>query len=218
MPRAPHIELPTAPKKRRTQAERTAETRGRIIAAVTDLISERGFARTTAQEICTRAGVTWGAVQHHFGGKDGILTAVLEASFNHFADRIAETPVDGVPLNERVSSFVDKAWQHYSSRHYRTTFEILLNVQGRDAGDDRNDESDVPQWQGQMYDAWNEVWISVFPDARPTRRREFFIQHYTLSVLSGLAATLMLQGDGAEVAPEELDLLKQTILAELDGG
>jgi AcrR family transcriptional regulator len=209
VPRSPHIELPVLPRKRRTQAERTAETRAKIISAVTDLISERGFARTTAQEISARAGVTWGAVQHHFGGKDGILAAVLEASFNHFADRIAETATDGVPLDERVSQFVDKAWEHYSSRHYRTTFEILLNVQSGDDG------GGVPQWQEQMYKAWNEVWIGVFPDARPGRRREFFIQHYTLSVLSGLAATLMLQGDGTQLPSEELALLKKSILDEL---
>ncbi len=215
MPRAHHVEIQLTPKKRRTQAARTAETRSRIIAAVTDLIAERGFARTTAQEISTRAGVTWGAVQHHFGGKDGILAAVLEASFNHFADRVSETPVAGVDLETRVSSFVDKAWEHYSSRHYRTTFEILLNVQGRDDESSTADPADVPRWQGRMYEAWNEVWISVFPDARPGRRREFFIQHYTLSVLSGLAATLMLQGDGAQLPSEELDLLKRTIVAEL---
>jgi len=206
MPRPPHIELPVAPRKRRKQADRTAETRAKIIAAVTDLIAERGFARTTAQEISARAGVTWGAVQHHFGGKDGILAAVLEASFNHFADLIAETPTDGVPLEDRVASFVDRAWEHYASRHYRTTFEILLNMVGPDG------DGDVPQWQSQMYRAWNEVWIGVFPDVRPSRRREYFIQHYTLSVLSGLATTLMLQGDDAELPGEELDLLKKTIL------
>jgi AcrR family transcriptional regulator len=205
MPRSPHIELPIAARTRRKQADRSAETRAKIIAAVTDLIAERGFARTTAQEISTRAGVTWGAVQHHFGGKDGILAAVLEASFNHFADRIADTPTDGVPLEDRVASFVDKAWEHFSSSHYKTTFEILLNMMGPEG------DSGVPQWQGQMYQAWNDVWIGVFPDARPTRRREYFIQHYTLSVLSGLATTLMLQGDSAELPSEELDLLKKTI-------
>ena len=40
-----------------------------------ECIAELGFQRTTAQEITRRAGVTWGAVQHHFGDKDGILLA-----------------------------------------------------------------------------------------------------------------------------------------------
>ena len=73
---------------RRSHAERTAETRGRAMAAVV---------QTTAAEIARRAGVTWGAVPHHFGDKDGILKAVLEASFNRFAERLAGVP-DGASL------------------------------------------------------------------------------------------------------------------------
>ena len=63
--------------ERRSHAERRAETRARIIEAVIESIAEVGFHRTTAVEITRRAGVTWGAVQHHFGDKDGILLAVL---------------------------------------------------------------------------------------------------------------------------------------------
>ncbi len=48
------------------------------MAAVLESIAEVGFQRTTAAEITRRAGVTWGAVQHHFGAEDGILRAVLE--------------------------------------------------------------------------------------------------------------------------------------------
>ena len=114
---------------RRTQAERTAETRGRIVAAVVESIAEIGFQRTTASEIAQRSGVTWGAVQHHFGGKDGILAAVLEDSFARFERRLADVPParSGTPLEERVSRFVDGAWQHFESAPYRSTFEILLN-------------------------------------------------------------------------------------------
>jgi len=61
------------PRARRTQAERTAATRERILAAVVESIAELGIQRTTASEIARRAGVTWGAVQHHFGAKHGIL-------------------------------------------------------------------------------------------------------------------------------------------------
>ena len=42
-----------------------------------ECIAEQGFQRATASEITRRAGVTWGAVQHHFGGKDGLFEAVL---------------------------------------------------------------------------------------------------------------------------------------------
>ena len=72
-------------RPRRSHSERTAKTRARVIAAVVESIDEVGFHRTTGSEIARRAGVTWGAVQHHFGGKDGMLAAVVEDSFNRFA-------------------------------------------------------------------------------------------------------------------------------------
>jgi AcrR family transcriptional regulator len=62
---------PSGPRRR--HAEPSAETRARILGAVVECISEIGFQRTTASEIAARAGVTWGAVQHHLGDKDGIL-------------------------------------------------------------------------------------------------------------------------------------------------
>jgi AcrR family transcriptional regulator len=203
------VELPVSVKGRRSHAERTAETRAKIIRAVVESIASVGFQRTTAQEIAHRAGVTWGAVQHHFGGKDGILVAVLEDSFRHFAERIIGIPVEGTPLEQRVSLFIDRAWEHFSSERYRTTFEILLNYLGRQELDGQG------AWREQMLGAFDAVWTRVFPDSRLPRRRSLMLQHYTVSVLSGLASTLMLQGGDARLPAKELALLKDTLEREL---
>lgn len=74
------------------------------------------FLFETAQTITARAGVTWGAVQHQFGGKDELLLAVLEDSFHRFAERIAGIAVAGTTLDQRASLFVDRAWEHFRSR------------------------------------------------------------------------------------------------------
>ena len=50
------VELPVSVKGRRSHAERTAETRAKIIRAVIESIASVGFQRTTAQEIAHRAG------------------------------------------------------------------------------------------------------------------------------------------------------------------
>ena len=197
------------PRERRSHAERSADTRARIIAAVVESIAEVGFERTTATEITQRAGVTWGAVQHHFGGKDGILVAVLEASFNRFAEHVEGIEAKGVSLEERVSNFVDASWEHFRSRHYRTTFEILLHYANRD------DVEGQDSWQQQMFAAWNEQWDRLFVDARLPAARKRRLQHYTVSVLSGLAAMCMLAGDAATVHAAELGLLKTTLRDEL---
>ena len=197
-----------APRARRTHAERTAETRTRIMTAVVEAIADLGFQRTTAAEIARRAGVTWGAVQHHFGGKDGILLAVLEDSFERFADRLANIDRQASSLEERVSQFIDHAWSHFSSDDYRSSFEILLNF-----GDAGETEDNV-FWQGELMRAWNTIWAELFSEAALPARRTRVLQHYTISVLSGLASMKMIEGPSARIRGEELELLKETLSRE----
>ena len=50
--------------KRRTQTERSAATRGALVAAARRLWSERGYAEVGTPEIAAAAGVTRGAMYH----------------------------------------------------------------------------------------------------------------------------------------------------------
>ena len=190
---------------RRSHAERTAETRERVIAAVVESIAEVGYQRTTSAQIARRAGVTWGAVQHHFGDKDGILMAALQASFDRFAERLADVPAPDASLEARVSLFVERSWEHFASAHYRSTFEILLNL-----------PADLePSWQSVMLDAWSGIWSRYFPGSRASARRTVDLMHYTISVLTGLASTRMLEGSAPPVRTTELGFLKDTLWREL---
>jgi AcrR family transcriptional regulator len=63
---------------RRTQAERRAATRRALLDAAGELFTERGYAGSPAEEIAARAGVTSGALYHHFGDKRGLFRAVVE--------------------------------------------------------------------------------------------------------------------------------------------
>ncbi len=180
--------------------------------AVVESIAEIGFQKTTANEITRRAGVTWGAVQHHFGGKEGILDAVLEESFERFAERLAAVPTDGASLEQRVSAFVDIAWAHFGSPDYHSTFEILLNYT-------RDDEANgVPVWQSEMFSAWNRVWSKIFADVSLPRRKTVALQTFSISVVSGMAALAMLRRAVEPVHGAELDLLKRTLVREMSGG
>lgn len=209
----------SAPRGRRSQAERTADTRARIVEAVYESVCEVGLLRTTAVEVTRRAGLTWGAVQHHFGGKDGMLIAAIEDSFDRFAARLSPEPAGGVATAERVRRFVDGAWAHFSSREYRASFEILLGTLAR--GDraavsaDPSPPADTSRWRGEMFRAWDRVWKRFFHDSPLPRRRQLALEHYTISVLAGLASTLMLEGRGAVLARPELGFLQDTLAREL---
>ena len=196
----------SAKTARRTQAERTAETRTKIMDAVVASIADIGFKRTTAVEITRRAGVTWGAVQHQFGDKDGILRAVLQESFDRFAARLADMPEASAPLDDRIDAFLDRAWSHFGSADYRSTFEILLQHESAPAGE-------TPNWKSGMADSWVRIWSSVFP-ARPEGHGSW-VPLYTVTVLSGMATLDMMGSPNPTQRRAELALLKETLLRHL---
>jgi AcrR family transcriptional regulator len=74
---------------RRTQAERTEATRNALIAAARPLFAERGYAGVGTEEIVRTAGVTRGALYHHFDGKSELFEAVYEQVERGLAERIA---------------------------------------------------------------------------------------------------------------------------------
>lgn len=74
---------------RRTQAERSEATREALIGAARKLFAERGYAGVGTEEIVRAAGVTRGALYHHFGGKRDLFEAVYERIEAELAERIA---------------------------------------------------------------------------------------------------------------------------------
>jgi len=78
---------------RRTQAERAAETREALIAAARPLFAEHGFADVALETIVRAAGVTRGALYHHFADKTELFAAVFERVEGEVAARLTEAMV-----------------------------------------------------------------------------------------------------------------------------
>ena len=62
---------------RRTRVE-MEETRALLLATASRVFSERGYADTSMDDLTAQAGLTRGALYHHFGDKKGLLLAVVE--------------------------------------------------------------------------------------------------------------------------------------------
>ncbi|MET0559303.1 MAG: helix-turn-helix domain-containing protein [Solirubrobacterales bacterium] len=84
----PDPESATSPP-RRTQSQRTEATRATLIAAARRLFTERGYDEVAAEEIVRAAGVTRGALYHHFGGKSQLLEAAYEQLEAESTERVA---------------------------------------------------------------------------------------------------------------------------------
>lgn len=67
---------------RQTQEERVAESSRRLLEAAIELISEKGYERTTAAEISERAGYSRPMVRTRYGSKEGLLESILRTEYD----------------------------------------------------------------------------------------------------------------------------------------
>jgi AcrR family transcriptional regulator len=74
---------------RRTQAERSEATQAALIVTARRLFAERGYAGVGTEELVRAAGVTRGALYHHFDGKADLFGAVFEQIEQELAERLA---------------------------------------------------------------------------------------------------------------------------------
>lgn len=88
-------------KSSRTQAERREATQAALIEVARDLFARQGFAGTGAPEIAEAAGVTRGAITHHFKDKTGLFHAVVRAEAEAVGAILAGLPSDDMSLAAR---------------------------------------------------------------------------------------------------------------------
>src|SRR5829696_2640111 len=108
---------------RRTQEERRAATRRALLGAARELFAEGGYHSTAAGEIVKRAGLTRGAMYHHFEDKRDLFRAVVEE---------VEVEVDEIVLAEasRALDETSSQWDAFRGGH-RAYLDVCLRPEVR---------------------------------------------------------------------------------------
>ncbi|MGG1634250.1 TetR/AcrR family transcriptional regulator [Paenibacillus sp. FSL K6-3182] len=75
---------------RKTRSEMIAETRIKLVSAAREAFGTIGYANTSMDELTASAGLTRGALYHHFGDKKGLLEAVVNEIDAEMDSRLAE--------------------------------------------------------------------------------------------------------------------------------
>jgi AcrR family transcriptional regulator len=127
-----------------SQVQRRAETRTRLLEAAAELFADRGIEASSIDAIAEAADRTSGAVYDHFGGKEGVLFALLES----WVDDVA------VVIDAEVSTA-------------RSLDEVLAalwrNVSSPPSGHER--------WIALEHELWS--WAARHPDAREHLARRY---------------------------------------------
>jgi AcrR family transcriptional regulator len=91
-----------AQRPRETQAARSARTRGALLEAARALFATKGFAATGRDEIAEHAGVTRGALYHHFASKTDLAAAVVEQLEGELVERVVTAALVGTGVRDQL--------------------------------------------------------------------------------------------------------------------
>src|SRR5271154_6111756 len=116
----------TTGRIRRTQQERSAAMRLRLLDAAVDCLYEVGYSRTTTIEVAARAGVSRGAQLHHFPTKKRLVTIavrhLLAKRVEEFREAFATLP-EGA---DRYTAVIDILWEKTSNRAFYAWLELVV--------------------------------------------------------------------------------------------
>ncbi|WP_406813443.1 TetR/AcrR family transcriptional regulator [Mycobacterium sp. M23085] len=111
---------------RRTQAERSAAMRTRLLDATIDCLVSYGYAGTTTQRVAAMAGVTRGAQVHHFRSKEDLVVAAIE----HLAQQRAEAVLREIPVArlaaDPVTTVLNFLWESHQGPMFTATVELWV--------------------------------------------------------------------------------------------
>ncbi|MGA8725969.1 MAG: TetR/AcrR family transcriptional regulator [Acidimicrobiales bacterium] len=167
---------------RKTQEQRKAETRARLLGAAADLFAEQGIDAVSVDAVAHSAGRTSGAVYAHFGSKQGLLLALLESWKNSVLTvLLAEVAVSASPDDELIA-----VWENVA----------------------RGAEEGSARWSLLEH----ELWLRAARDpevAAVLRARDVEARRFSAGQLAGWTARV---GARPAAAPEELAVLVKALL------
>lgn len=115
-----------AGRVRRTQAERSAAMRLRLLDATVECLVDHGYAGTTTHRVAELAGVTRGAQIHHFRSKEDLVIAAIE----HLAHQRAEAAIRELGRIERSDdlpvAILEFLWDIHQGPLTVATFELWI--------------------------------------------------------------------------------------------
>ncbi len=190
-------------RERRTQAERSAETRERLLDAALECLAEHGWAHTTTTLVAERAGLSRGAQLHHFPTRAELVAAAVE----HLAERrLAEfaRAVSALPAGtDLVSAGVDLLWEIFSDPSAYALLELV--VAARTEPELRASLEPVAHQLDERFAAFAR---QVFPESLTRSARLTTLRNVAFLLMQGLAVHGIVRDDPDE-RREILDFLKQ---------
>lgn len=190
------------------QALKSASTRAQIVEAAIRCLVKYGYAHTTTPRIAEEAGVSRGAMTHHFASRLHVIQAAIEHLHQKRlrAFRRAAVGVPGQP--ERAHDALMGYWQHVTHPLFVAFHELTVA-----ARTDPELDHILKKARRDFYQEWYSLAIALFPEWQSNPKNFNLALSLTQNLLEGMAIS-QLSGDLTEETRDALlQYLEEQLLA-----
>jgi len=196
----------TRPAERTSNAEMTAQTRGRIVAATMSSLAELGYAGTTMSGIAERVGLTRAALIYHFENKYLLMGEVINSIFDDMAQRFAAAAPPSLTPKERILALLDASFAMTDSIVQMALIELLLAARR-----DPDCRVVVAPTIALRDRGFHSAWHAITADAGANQQRLDLLRDFAVSVFRGITICKSLTGD-APTFDQQHAVLRRMIL------
>lgn len=199
--------LANKPAPRRAQQARSRETRRKIIRSAIHLLQTQGYQKTRLQDIAQGAGLTLGALQHHFGSRQVLMEQVVDEVMAPLANLTAGWPVQAhqQPLAERAHNFVRSAWDNvYGTPRYIAAWSLFFGARKTALF------ARIEAHRARHDPIYNAHFVDTFPEIVQHHGQAELLAETIFAALRGLAI-MQLFSEQPQQLDIQLELLAQQI-------
>lgn len=121
----PYTERPNKTSTR--HADRSEATQTHLVQAAIQVVRDRGYQGASVFEVAKAAGLTHGAIQHHFGTKAVLMTRVVDALIDANESTNPGWPDGSLSVTERARSTLQLLWQRiYEPERFLVAWQVYL--------------------------------------------------------------------------------------------
>lgn len=199
---------------RRTQAERTAATRAALLEATVQCLITQGFGGTTTTEVAHRAGVSPGALLHHFPAKADLLCAAVGHLFELRQAEFRKAMADLPPGADRRAAGLDLLWSMFSGPTFTAWLELWMAARSDPALAEAVIRLDR-EFMAASEDVFRELFADEIAAAPEPGQAGPVALGLLYSLMSGLALSRLIPGYEPASAEGTLALFKTLVRAAL---
>ena len=192
---------------RRTQAERREQTRGALLDSTVSCLVDLGFSGTTTTEVTRRAGVSLGALLHHFPAKADLLAAAVGHVLDRRQEEFRQAMASLDPEVDRVDAAIDLLWSAFSGPTFTAWLELWVASRT-----DPELAREVRTVDERFHRASDELFAEFFPEL-PAEALPLVFAVMEGSALQQLVPTADASGAGTTALDMFKALARHTLLA-----